>query len=159
VNNHNNENVYSDAHLRILNLAYDRVCTLLGLDPFDASGERIVLSIMMFFDRGEHDFGRLATMVVKREEWLARVRLVIEQELDRCQPDWTRTEPDNRPTAASLSDLALPWNHFSEMRFMREAASSWPAERLRSFFVDFGSRLSSQEISLDTPAMNAASSE
>ncbi|MBZ9657307.1 hypothetical protein [Phyllobacterium lublinensis] len=59
---------YSQQDSRTLEWAHCRACFLLGRDPsLDPLAERVALSIIIFFERGERDFGRLACMAVKRE--------------------------------------------------------------------------------------------
>jgi hypothetical protein len=65
------DSYYSQEEWHIFTRAYHRACLLLGRDPqFHPLGERVMRSIMIFYERGEHDFGRLATMAVKRERQL-----------------------------------------------------------------------------------------
>jgi hypothetical protein len=64
---------YSQEEWLILERAHRRACMLLDRDPrFHPLAERVAFTIMVFFERGEHDFGRLATMAVKREHGLLR---------------------------------------------------------------------------------------
>ena len=59
---------YTQEELRILQRAHRRACDFLGRDPLvHPLAERMALTIMVFFERGERDFGRLAGMTVKRE--------------------------------------------------------------------------------------------
>lgn len=62
------ESAYTPEEWRVLTLAYYRACQLLHRDPqFHPLAERVVRTIMIFFERGERDFGRLASMTAKRE--------------------------------------------------------------------------------------------
>jgi hypothetical protein len=63
---------YTQEELRILERAHRRACKFLGRDPLlHPLAERVALTIMIFFERGERDFGRLAGMAVKREVYLS----------------------------------------------------------------------------------------
>jgi hypothetical protein len=69
----NSNTVYSQADWRILELAHRKACALLDRDPkFDPLAERVALTIMILFERGERDFGLLAQMAAKRERSLLR---------------------------------------------------------------------------------------
>ena len=62
---------YTQDDLRILGRAHRRACQFLGRDPLlHPMAERMALTIMIFVERGERDFGRLAGMAVKRELFL-----------------------------------------------------------------------------------------
>jgi len=64
---------YSEEDWLILERAHRRACMLLDRDPrFHPLAERVACTIMILFERGERDFGRLATMAVKREHGLPR---------------------------------------------------------------------------------------
>ena len=59
---------FSKDDCRILGLAYQRACHLLGRHPKHSShADRLARTILTFFDQGQRDFGRLAGMAVKRE--------------------------------------------------------------------------------------------
>lgn len=65
--------MYSPAEWRILELAHRRACTMLDRDPqFHPLAERVACAIIFFFERGERDFGRLASMTVRREQSLLK---------------------------------------------------------------------------------------
>ncbi|ATU91700.1 hypothetical protein [Phyllobacterium zundukense] len=65
------DGVYSQEEWRILALAHHRACQMLERDPqFHPLAERVARTIMIFFERGERDFGRLADMAAKRERRL-----------------------------------------------------------------------------------------
>jgi hypothetical protein len=62
------DHIYSEDDWRILERAHRRACTLLDCDPkLHPFAARVARTVMVFFDRGERDFGRLAAMAAKRE--------------------------------------------------------------------------------------------
>ena len=64
---------YTQEELRIMGRAHRRACQFLGRDPLlHPLAERVALTVMIFFERGERDFGRLAGMAVKRELYLSK---------------------------------------------------------------------------------------
>jgi len=78
------DTIYSQADWRILELAHRKACALLGRDPrFDPLAERVALTVMTFFERGERDFGRLARMAAKREHRLVIANKGSEQSVSR----------------------------------------------------------------------------
>lgn len=66
------DTIYSPEEWRTLALAYFKACRLLDRDPRSHHlAERVVRTIMILYERGEHGFGRLATMAAKREHHLS----------------------------------------------------------------------------------------
>jgi hypothetical protein len=62
------DHIYSKDDWRILETAHRRACVLLDRDPkLHPFAARVARSVMIFFDRGERDFGRLAAMAAKCE--------------------------------------------------------------------------------------------
>lgn len=75
------DHIYSEDDWRILEKAYRRACVLLDRDPkLHPLAARVARSVMVFFDRGERDFGRLASMAAKREFNLMNKRGKPEEE-------------------------------------------------------------------------------
>jgi hypothetical protein len=59
---------YSEYDWWVLEQAHKRASKMLGRDPKKhPHANRLARSIMLFFNAGERDFGRLATMGFKRE--------------------------------------------------------------------------------------------
>ncbi|MDR6636345.1 hypothetical protein J2X72_005161 [Phyllobacterium sp. 1468] len=62
------DHISSENDWRILEKAHQRACQILGRDPkYHPLAEQVARTVMMFFARGERDYGRLAAMTVKRE--------------------------------------------------------------------------------------------
>ena len=69
------DRMYSPAAWRILELAHRKACAVLDRDPeYHPLAERIAYAIMIFFERGERDFGRLSRMAVKHELSLLKTK-------------------------------------------------------------------------------------
>ena len=64
---------YTQNDWRVLDLAHRRASLILGRDPkTHPHANRLARAIMIFFNSGETDFGRLASMAVKRERSLSK---------------------------------------------------------------------------------------
>ncbi|CAN7469963.1 hypothetical protein LJR231_003184 [Phyllobacterium sp. LjRoot231] len=64
---------YSQNDWRILEEAHRRASRILDRDPkYHPHANRLARAIMIFFNSGETDFGRLASMAVKRELSLSK---------------------------------------------------------------------------------------
>jgi hypothetical protein len=64
---------YTQNDWRILELAHRRASRILDRDPkTHPHANRLARAIMIFFNSGETDFGRLASMAVKRELSLSK---------------------------------------------------------------------------------------
>ena len=62
------DHISSENDWRILEKAHQRACQIFGRDPkFHPLAEQVARTVMMFFARGERDYGKLAGMTVKRE--------------------------------------------------------------------------------------------
>ena len=62
------DHISSEDDWRILEKAHQRACQILGCNPkFDPLAEQVARTVIMFFARGERDYGRLAGMTAKRE--------------------------------------------------------------------------------------------
>lgn len=89
---------YSEDDWRIPETAHRRACVLLDRDPkLHPFAARVAHSVMIFFDRGERDFGRLAAMAAKREFNL------MNRKGNPEKPAWFCPLPGYRPWASAVS--------------------------------------------------------
>lgn len=81
------DRMYSPADWRILELAHRKACAMLDRDPeYHPLAERVAYAVMIFFERGERDFGRLSRMAVKHELTLLKTKRLTRHQSRLSQP-------------------------------------------------------------------------